>query len=92
MFDPSQNKFLTEEEYLQVAADDPGRTVVVFNPARENWLPQWLRVPHMVVASDSMWHKEDLGADGNVEEFAGHPRTSGTHTIVLQLAREMMCL
>ncbi len=88
MYDPGQNKFLTEEEYLKVAADDPGRTVIVFNPAREEWLPQWLRVPNMVVGSDSMWYTEDLGLAGDPTLFAGHPRTSGSHTTVLQLARD----
>ena len=45
LYDPSQDKYLNKDEYLQIAADDPGRTVVVFNPARREWLPQWLRVP-----------------------------------------------
>ena len=88
MFDPSEDKFLSEEEYVRVSADDPGRTVIVFNPAREEWLPQWLRVPHMVVGSDGMWHSEDLGHDGDPSEFAGHPRTSGSHSTVLKLARD----
>ncbi|PSL17281.1 aminoacylase [Shimia abyssi] len=88
MYDPSEDKFLTDEEYASISADDPGRAVIVFNPAREEWLPQWLRVPHMVVASDSMWHSEDLGADGDHTEFAGHPRTSGSHSTVLKLARD----
>jgi hypothetical protein len=88
MYDPSQDKYLTKEEYLQIAADDPGRTIIAFNPARKKWLPQWLKVPHMVVASDSMWHSEDLGHDGDVTKFTGHPRTSGSHATVLKLARE----
>ena len=88
MYDPSQDQFLTIEEYKQVAEDDPGRTVIVFNPAREEWLPQWLRVPNMVVGSDSMWYTEDLGLRGDPLLFAGHPRTSGSHSTVLKLARE----
>jgi N-acyl-D-aspartate/D-glutamate deacylase len=89
LYDPSQDKFLHKEEYLQVTKDDPGRIIVVFNPAREEWLPQWLRVPHMVVASDSMWSENpDFGWDTDPALFSGHPRTSGTHSTVLQLARE----
>ena len=32
MFDPSQDKFLTREEYLEIAKQDSGRTVIAFNP------------------------------------------------------------
>ena len=88
LFDPTQNKYVDKEEYLQIAKDDPGRTVVVFNPARKEWLPLWLKVPHMVVGSDGMWQNEGLGWDDDPAKFKGHPRTSGTHTIVLRLARE----
>jgi len=88
LYDPSQDKYLPKDEYLQIAAEDPGRTVVVFNPARKEWLPQWLKVPHMVVASDGMWQNNGLGWDDDPAKFQGHPRTSGTHTTVLRLARE----
>jgi N-acyl-D-amino-acid deacylase len=88
LYDPAQDKFLTREEYLQVVEQDPGRTVVVFNPARIAWLPMWLKVPHMVVASDGMWQNEGLGWEDDPALFKGHPRTSGTHSIVLRLARE----
>ena len=88
LFDPTQDKYLSREEYLQVAAEDPGRAIVIFNPARKEWLPQWLRVPHMVVASDGMWQNEGLGWDDDPALFKGHPRTSGSHSTVLRLARE----
>jgi N-acyl-D-glutamate deacylase len=88
LYDPSQDKYLSKDEYLQIAEDDPGRTVVVFNPARKDWLPLWLRMPHMVVGSDGMWQNEGLGWDDDPAKFKGHPRTSGTHSIVLRLARE----
>jgi N-acyl-D-amino-acid deacylase len=39
LYDPTQDKFLTKEEYLGVAAKDPGRTVVGFNPARMTGSP-----------------------------------------------------
>ena len=55
IFDPSQDKFLTKDEFLQVTKDDPGRIVIVYSPPRKDWLPKWLEVSHMVVGSDSMW-------------------------------------
>lgn len=88
LFDPTQDKYLNKDEYLQIAADDPGRAIVIFNPARKDWLPQWLTVPHMVVGSDGMWQNEGLGWDDDPALFKGHPRTSGSHTTVLRLARE----
>jgi hypothetical protein len=89
MFDPSQNKYLSEDEYLQVAAEDPGRTVIVFNPPRKEWMKSWIKIPHMTVASDSMWSTDSsLNWDSDPAEFKGHPRTSGAHTIVLRMARE----
>lgn len=88
LYDPSQDKFLSKEEYLQIAADDPGRTVVVFNPGRKDWLPFWLRVPHMAVASDGMWQNEGLTWNDDPAKFKGHPRTSGSHATVLRLGRE----
>ena len=89
LYDPSQDKFLTKAEYQQIVETDPGRTIVVYNPARVEWLPYWLRVPHMVVGSDAMWtNDESLTWDSDPVLFSGHPRTSGAHTTVLQLARE----
>lgn len=88
LYDPTQDKYLNKEEYLKVAKEDPGRTVVIFNPARKKWLPMWLRVPHMVVGSDGMWQNEGLGWKDDPAKFKGHPRTSGSHTTVLRLARE----
>ena len=89
IFDPSQDKFLNKEEFLQVSKEDPGRIVIVYSPPRKDWLPKWLEVPHMVVGSDSMWSEDDsLGWDSDPTLFAGHPRTSGAHSTVLQLARE----
>lgn len=62
--------------------------MVVFNPARKKWLPMWLRVPNMVVASDGMWQNDGLGWEDDPAKFKGHPRTSGSHSITLRLARE----
>ena len=82
MFDPSQDKYLTKEEYLKVVKEDPGRTVIVFNPPRKEWMKSWIKMPHMTVGSDAMWSTDRNSSVGKVipAKFAGHPRTSGTHT------------
>jgi N-acyl-D-glutamate deacylase len=36
MFDPTQDKYLTKEEYLQIVKEDPSRIVVGFNPRERN--------------------------------------------------------
>jgi hypothetical protein len=86
LYDPQSDKFVTKEEYLELAESDPARIMVVFNPARKEWLPHWLRMPHMTVGSDSMWS----GLDWNepFEKYLGHPRTAGAHAKTLRLGRE----
>jgi N-acyl-D-glutamate deacylase len=89
MFDPAENRFLTEEEYLKISKEDPGRTVIVFNPPRVEWMKSWIKIPHMVVGSDAMWSTDPSQKwDTDPSEFAGHPRTSGSHSTVLQMGRE----
>jgi hypothetical protein len=89
MYDPSQDKYLTKEEYLKITKEDPGRTVIVFNPPRKEWMKSWIKMPHMTVGSDAMWSTgKDTGWDSDPAKFAGHPRTSGSHTTVLRLGRE----
>lgn len=89
MYDPIADKFLTQEEYEATRDSDPSRLVVVFSPSRKQWLPYWLRMPHMIVASDSIY--SGLGVDSwdvDPTEYQGHPRTAGTHGTVLRLGRE----
>ncbi len=43
LYDPQQDKFLSKEEYLKLAKEDPFRQMVAFNPARKKWMPYWLR-------------------------------------------------
>jgi len=88
VYDPQQDKFLSKEEVLQLQKTDPGRTIVIHLPPRKKWLPHWLTMPHMTVASDAMWM--DGGRDVNTpfEEFAGHPRTAGSRGTVLRMARD----
>jgi hypothetical protein len=89
MYDPSQDKFLNKEEYLRVVKEDPGRTIIAYNPARNEWMEYWLKMPHMTVGSDAMW-STDKSLDWNSDpaKFSGHPRTSGTHSATLRMARE----
>ncbi|AQQ66338.1 aminoacylase [Microbulbifer agarilyticus] len=89
MYDPTQDKFLTKEEYEKIAKSDPGRLVVIFSPARKKWLPQWLRIPHMTVASDAIFSGKGVDSwDLDWSEYQGHPRTGGTRAKVIRLGRE----
>jgi len=57
--------------------------------ALQEWMKSWIKMPHMVVASNSMWSvDESQDCDTDQAEFVGHPRTSGTHTKVLRMACE----
>jgi len=92
MFNPQTGEFMSQEEYEKIVAENPGFIIVAFIDAREPWLPMWLRMPHMVVASDAM---PPVDAEGNYltwddpyEKYNGHPRTAGTYAKVLRLARE----
>ena len=92
LFDPVQNKFLNRDEYFEAVATDPGRTIIAHIPPRKPWLRKWLKVPHMVVAGDTMWSTDkdgnSLSWEDPYEDYVGHPRTAGTRGRVLRLARE----
>ena len=89
MYDPSQDKNLTKDEYLKIVKEDPGRLVITTVPANLEWIKHWVKIPHMTVGSDAMWQNErTYGWDDDFTKMATHPRSSGTHTKVLRLARE----
>ena len=92
IYDPGADKFLTKDEYLKLAKENPGYVIIVHLPPRKKWLPYWLTIPEMVVASDAMAGVDVDGKllpyDADVTKFAGHPRTSSTYTTTLKLARE----
>lgn len=90
MYDPEQDKKLTQAEYEAEVAKNPSKLVVIFNPARKKWLPLWLRVPHMVVAADSMPSglTGDAAWNAPYTAYSGHPRTTGGAGTVLRLGRE----
>ena len=92
IYDPQLDKYVTKEEFLEFKANEPGRTLVAFSPPRKEWLPHWTRVEHFVVASDGM---PGLDVEGNrlnwdspYDDYAGHPRSAGTHAVTLRVARE----
>ena len=92
IYDPQLDKYVTRDEFLKFAKEEPGRTLVAFSPPRKQWLPEWTKVPHFTVAGDGMpgldVNAEFLGWDGAYEDYAGHPRIAGTHAVVLRIARE----
>lgn len=92
IYDPQLDKFVTEEEFLKFKKAEPGRTLVAYSPPRKDWLPEWTKVEHFIVAGDGMpglnVKGERLAWDAPYEEYAGHPRTAGTHAITLRIARE----
>jgi len=89
MYDPIADKYLTEEEYVKTAKDDPSRLVVVFSPNRKIWLPNWLLMPHMTVASDAIYSGKGVDSwDLPYTDYQGHPRTAGTRAKVLRMGRE----
>jgi len=92
IYDPIDNKYLTNETYAALMKKDPGRSVVVEFPYRKEWMNNWLAVPHMTIASDAM---AGVGADGKLlpwsadwSEYRGHPRTSGSRGAAFRMARE----
>lgn len=92
IYDPGIDKFLTKDEFIKAVKETPDKTVVVHIPPRKKWMKYWLTIPHMVVASDAM---AGLGKDGKLLPFdappsayAGHPRTAGSYSMTLQMARE----
>ncbi|QYK01657.1 amidohydrolase family protein [Shewanella psychrotolerans] len=90
IFDPVQNKFLTQAEWEKTSKEHPDRSIFAFNRKRDEWLPFWLRMPHMIVASDAMWSGKGIDSwDLNPTEYVGHPRTAGTRGKVLSKAREL---
>jgi N-acyl-D-aspartate/D-glutamate deacylase len=93
MIDPRTGENLDRAGYDRIVAEDPAYIIVLCIPAREEWLPLWLRVPHMTVAGDQMPPVDIEGRalewSDPYEVYNGHPRTAGTHAKTLRLAREM---
>lgn len=92
IYDPQNDKFLTKDEFLNLAKEDPGYMLVAFSPPRKEWMAEWIKLPNFTVAGDGMptvnAKGEQLTWDSPFEEYAGHPRTAGSHAKVLRLVRE----
>ena len=87
IYDPESDKFISKEIYDELLKRDPAKIMVAFNNARIEWMPFWLRMPHMTVGSDAMW--SGLDWDQPYEKYAGHPRTTGSHARTLRMGREL---
>ena len=92
IFDPQLDRFVTKEEFLKFAESEPSRTTIAFSPPREKWMKDWIKIPGYGVSGDGM---PGLDKDGNrltwdspFEDYAGHPRSAGSHASVLRLGRE----
>ena len=92
IYDPVADSFLDKDAYTKLVSDDPGHSIVVFMPYRAAWMPYWLTMPEMTVATDAM---AGVGPDGallpwesDYATYAGHPRTAGAMAKTLRLARE----
>lgn len=92
IYDPIDDKYLTNETYAALMKKDPGRSVVVEFPYRKAWMNHWLAIPHMTIASDAMAGVGDDGKllpwDADWSEYRGHPRTSGSRGAVFRMGRE----
>ena len=92
MFDPQLDRFVSKEEFMEFAETEPGRTAIAFSPPREQWLLDWIKLPNFTVSGDGMPGLDEKGNrltwDSPYEDYAGHPRSAGTHATVLRLARE----
>ena len=92
IYDPIDDKYLTNETYAALMKKEPGRSVVVEFPYRKAWMNHWLAIPHMAIASDAMAGVGEDGKllpwDANWTEYRGHPRTSGSHGAVFRMGRE----
>jgi len=92
IYDPQNDRFLSKTEFLELAEKDPGYPVIAFSPPRREWLKDWIKLPHFTVAGDGMPTVDGKGKpltwDSPYAEYAGHPRSAGSHAKVLRLARE----
>jgi len=92
IYDPAGDRFLTRDEVIRLGKEDPGMPVIAFSPPRQEWMKEWIKVPHFVISGDGMPTIDGKGNpltwDSPYGDYAGHPRTAGTHARVLRIARE----
>ena len=92
MINPLTGNNMSQAEYEQIVTESPAFIIMACIPEREEWLPLWLKVPHMTVAGDQMPPTDKTGRkltwNDPYEAYVGHPRTAGAHAATLRLARE----
>lgn len=92
IFDVELDRYVTKEEFLKFAAEEPGRAIIAYSPPRVKWLPEWTKVTGFTVASDGTPGVNSKGElldwDAPYEDYSGHPRSAGTSGVTLRIARE----
>lgn len=92
MQDPLTGEFYTLEKYQKVLAEAPATQIVLYK-MDPSAIPDWCRLPGVVIASDAMmqpggWDDEPRW-DTPYEEIPNtHPRLAGTHGTCLRIARD----
>lgn len=93
IFDTKLQRYVTKEEFLKFQKEEPLRQIVVYNPARIEWLPEWTKITGFIVATDGTPGTDIEGNlldwDAPYEEYGGHPRSAGSAGVVLRTAREV---
>jgi len=93
IYDPKGDRYLTREEVVKLGKSDPGMPIIAFSPPRNEWMKEWVKMPNFIISGDGMPPVDKDGKkltwDSPYEEYAGHPRTAGSHAKVLRMAREM---
>lgn len=92
LFDPTTDRFLTQDEYQKILATDPTRLIILYKMPPEE-IVKWIALPGIVMASDAMPVPQvefnGLSWDTPYEDLPNlHPRTAGSHGRSLRLARE----
>lgn len=92
MQDPVTGEFYTLEKYQEVVKTAPATQIVLYKMDPKD-IPDWCRLPGVVIASDAMMFPGGWDAEPTVntpyEKIPNtHPRFAGTHGTCLRLARE----
>lgn len=92
MQDPLTGDFYTLEKYKKVVVEAPATQVVLYK-MDPSAIPDWCRLPGVVIASDAMMVPGDWDSkpDWNTpyDKIPNtHPRLAGTHGTCLRIARE----
>ena len=88
LMDPVDNSFYTRERYEKEVKENPTKVIILFKIPPEQ-IKQWIKMPGVTVACDSMPVIGDFTWDTHYENLPNtHPRGAGAHALALRLARE----